>query len=97
MKRRIAIIASTLAVLALTGCGGTWYGTGVVIEKHYNPSYESTMIISCGKGACVIPNTVPECYWMKVKASDGEHEGCVRAKVWEDATVGKTITISEGK
>lgn len=72
---------------------GPWEGTGKVLDKTHHGSYIS--FISCGKGS-LCPYNVPECYQLTVREYNGdEHTGCVRAKVWEDTTVGQTITLTK--
>lgn len=88
-KRKIVAIAAL--ALTLTGCG-KWYGEGTVLEKEYQPGY--TYYISCGKSS-MCPAYQPECYWMKVRAKDGEHDGCIRPKLWEDHEIGDHIKITE--
>ncbi|QFG10208.1 hypothetical protein PBI_EGAD_66 [Arthrobacter phage Egad] len=76
-------------LLFVTSCSGSWYGTGVVTDKTHRGAY----ISYCGK-SCFY--TVPECYRLTVREYNGdEHTGCVRAKVWEDTAVGRSIVLTK--
>lgn len=90
MKKLIIVLL--ILIFGLTACSTKWYGEGIVVDKKYDHGH--TYFISCGKSS-LCPAYQPECYRLKVRADDGEHEGCVRPKVWEDARVGQYIKITE--
>ena len=91
MKKILAVLA--LMTLMLTGC--SWYGEGQVLEKHYTPMSTYTYTCSTGKVFVMCTGVIPECYWMKVRANDGEHEGCIAEKLWNELEVGDWASITQ--
>jgi hypothetical protein len=76
--------------LALTACA-PWYGEGTVKDKSFSDSY-TTVTMS---GKIPITTTYPSCWRLKVVEYNGdEHEGCVSARVWDDAVIGRHIKLT---
>lgn len=89
MKRTLALLA--VGVLFLTGCGNTWYGTGIVTGK---TTIDNETVITCGKQSC--PEFRNFCFYLKIEDKYGvDHEGCVGEHVWNDAMLDRKITITK--
>jgi hypothetical protein len=75
----------------LTGCGSTWYGTGIVKGKS---TIDNEVVITCGTQSC--PSFKDYCLYLKIEDKRGvDHEGCVSERVWDDAMIDHQITITK--
>src|SRR4030095_277522 len=91
MKKVLALLA--LMTLTLTGC--SWQGEGtVLVKEHQAEYYYNYMCTYDGKTFTVCIGHVPECWFMKVRANDGEHEGCISEKLWNELEVGDWASIT---
>lgn len=88
MKFKLLIILM-LSALFLTGCVSSWYGTGKVLDKSYTPSH----LQYYGKNMWM---NAPACYRLMVRDYNGDdHTGCVKQHVWDGATIGESIKLTE--
>lgn len=80
MHRRI--IKCLFIVILLTACGKE-IPQGAIIRKGYDPSYVWFNTIYVGKSVIIIPETVPEQWWIKIKAcgaAAGKDDGSCRTR-----------------
>lgn len=83
-------LLSAITVIALTACGGTWYGEGTVVGKSY---IDGTVIT---QGHHESPKFQGECFHLQIRDRyDEMQEGCVSERVWENAMIGHHIKITE--
>jgi hypothetical protein len=91
LKRDIfTIIATLFGMIFIAGCGDmTWYGTGIVESKTYHEAGYRPVSWSQKN------EWQGECFELTIRDKKERHKGCVSERVWNDAMLDHSITITK--
>lgn len=90
-KRARAALAAVAAVLVLAACSGPRVEVGVVVDKHYDPSW--VQMVPAGK--TWIPVIHPECWSVTLEAGENRSDWCLTRSSWHDVDLGDVLDLRE--